>query len=93
MLVMTGKLRQHALTEWEGKKRTKLWVETLTARDNGGADDLQMHELFLDGDQSGKLPAQNGPVSLLVRAYAVGKLIKFSCSGIVPSAGPQAVKA
>jgi hypothetical protein len=93
MLVMTGKLRQHALTEWEGKKRTKLWVETVTPRDNGGADDLQMHELFLDGDQSAKLPPANGPLSLLVRAYAVGKLIKFSCTGLAPSVGPQSVKA
>jgi hypothetical protein len=93
MLVMTGKLRQSALTEWEGKKRTKLWLETLTPRDNGAVDDLQMHELFLDGDCTSKLPSPNASVSVVVRPYAVGKLIKFSCSGLAAPALPQAVKA
>jgi len=93
MLVMTGKLRQWSPTEFEGKKKTKLWVETFTPGEGGRPDDLKMHELFLEGDHGSELPAKDGAVSVLVRPYAVGREVKFACAGLVPVPAPQIRKA
>lgn len=92
MLVMTGKLRQASPTEFEGKKKTKLWVETVSPGEGGRPDDLKMHELFLEGDHMAKLPPKDGTVSVLVRPYAMNREVKFACAGLVPTAAPQPAK-
>lgn len=77
MIILSGTLRQFGINEFEGKKKTKLWVEHTTPRENG-VDDLKLEELFIDGDVTPSLPSQGSQVSVQVRPYAVGKGIKFS---------------
>ena len=84
-IVLTGKLRQSAPMEWEGNKKTKLWLEHEMARDNGPPD-LRIEELFLEG-QGHQLPEAGKNVSLFVRPYAAGKAVKFQAVGLVPATG------
>jgi hypothetical protein len=92
MITLTGTLRQSSATEYDGKKKTKIWVEHTAPRDNG-PDDLKLEELFLEGDLTPSLPPAGRPISVLVRPYALGKSIKFSAVGLAPSVPPIPVKA
>jgi hypothetical protein len=92
MITLTGTLRQFSATEYDGKKKTKIWVEHTAPRDNG-PDDLKLEELFLDGDLTASLPPSGKSISVQVRPYALGKSIKFSAVGFVPSVPPIPVKA
>lgn len=77
MITLTGTLRQFAPAEYDGKKKTKLWLEHTSARDNGPAD-LKLEELFLEGDHTAEMPSAGSQISIEVRPYAVGKGVKFS---------------
>jgi hypothetical protein len=92
MIILQGILRQAGLNEYEGKKKTKLWVEHTSPRENGVAD-LKLEELFLEGDCMAQLPKTGAEVSVSVRPYALGKIIKFSANALVPSGPPVPVKA
>lgn len=86
MITLTGTLRQFTTTEWEGKKKTKLWLEHTSARDNGPAD-LKLEELFLEGDITAQLPKSGSSLTVEVRPYVSGKSIRFSAVGIPPLSG------
>jgi hypothetical protein len=89
MITLTGTLRQFGPSEFEGKKKTKVWLEHTSERDNGPAD-LKLEELFLEGDLTASMPAAGSPISIIVRPYAVGKGVKFAA---VALAGKPAVVA
>jgi len=91
MVTLTGTLRQSSLNEFEGKKKTKLWVEHVTPRENG-VDDLKLEELFIEGDITPSLPRPGSPISVYVRPYAVGKGVKFSAISLPPAAPAVPVK-
>lgn len=94
MLILPGTLRQSLATEYDGKKKTKIWLEHTSPRENG-VDDLKMEELFIDGDVTPSLPKPGGQVSVYVRAYAVGKGVKYSAIALVgqnPPIPPTPVK-
>lgn len=91
MLTLTGVLRQATTNEFEGKKKTKLWVEHTSPRENG-VDDLKLEELFLDGDLTPSLPRSGSQISVYVRPYAVGKGVKFSAIALPPAAPAVASK-
>lgn len=91
MIALTGTLRQFSLNEFEGKKKTKLWVEHTTPRENG-VDDLKLEELFLEGDLTSSLPKSGSQISVQVRPYAVGKGVKFSAVGLALSSPAIAAK-
>jgi len=76
-LILTGTLRQHAPSEFEGKKKTKIWLEHTSERDNGPPD-LKLEELYLEGDHAAAMPSPGSQISIIVRPYAVGKGVKFS---------------
>lgn len=82
MITLTGTLRQFGASEYDGKKKTKLWVEHTSARENG-PDDLKLEELFLEGDLTPSLPPSGSPISIQVRPYAVGKGVKFSALSLI----------
>lgn len=77
MITLTGTLRQHAPSEFEGKKKTKVWLEHTSERDNGPPD-LKLEELYLEGDHAAQMPPAGSQISIIVRPYAVGKGVKFS---------------
>jgi hypothetical protein len=77
MITLTGTLRQHAPSEFEGKKKTKIWLEHTSERDNGPPD-LKLEELYLEGDHAAQMPPSGSQISIIVRPYAVGKGVKFS---------------
>jgi hypothetical protein len=93
MITLTGKLRQSGASEYDGKKKTKLWLEHVSARDNG-PDDLKLEELFMDGDLTPSLPPAGSEISIIVRPYAVGKGVKFAAIGLAakPAAVSSALK-
>lgn len=91
MITLTGTLRQASLNEFEGKKKTKLWVEHTSPRENG-VDDLKLEELFLEGDVTPALPRSGSPISVYVRPYAVGKGVKFSAISLPPASPATANK-
>lgn len=82
MITLTGTLRQFAPSEYDGKKKTKIWLEHTSERDNGPAD-LKLEELFLEGDHVSELPPAGSQISVIVRPYAVGKGVKFSALRLV----------
>lgn len=82
MITLTGTLRQFAPSEFEGKKKTKLWLEHTSPRDNGPAD-LKLEELYLEGDHTSEMPPAGSQIALEVRPYAVGKGVKFSALRLV----------
>lgn len=77
MIKLTGTLRQSSTVTYEEKLKTKLWIEHVTPRDNG-APDLKIEELFLDGDFTDKLPKSGSEISLVVRPYVSGRVVKYS---------------
>lgn len=81
MITLTGTLRQFAPSEFEGKKKTKLWLEHTSPRDNGPAD-LKLEELYMEGDHTAEMPAAGSTISVIVRPYASGKGVKFSALGL-----------
>ncbi len=81
MITLTGTLRQFGNSEFEGKKKTKVWLEHTSERDNGPAD-LKLEELFLEGDLTASMPVPGSPISIIVRPYAVGKGVKFAAVGL-----------
>jgi hypothetical protein len=83
MITLTGTLRQFGPSEFEGKKKTKVWLEHTSERDNGPAD-LKLEELFLEGDLTASMPSAGSPISIIVRPYAVGKGVKFAAVGLAP---------
>ena len=93
MITLTGKLRQSAPSEYDGKKKTKIWLEHTSERDNGPAD-LKLEELFMDGDLTPSLPSAGSEISVVVRPYAVGKGVKFSALRLVekPGTTPSTLK-
>lgn len=93
MITLTGKLRQSAPSEYDGKKKTKIWLEHTSERDNGPAD-LKLEELFMEGDLTPSLPAAGSEISVVVRPYAVGKAVKFSALRLVekPASIPSTLK-
>lgn len=93
MITLTGTLRQFGNSEFEGKKKTKLWLEHTSERENGPAD-LKLEELFLEGDLSASMPVPGSQISIIVRPYAVGKGVKFAAVGLAgkPAAVPSALK-
>lgn len=82
MITLTGTLRQFAPSEYDGKKKTKIWLEHTAPRDNG-PDDLKLEELFMDGDLTPSLPPAGSQISIIVRPYASGKAVKFSALRLV----------
>jgi hypothetical protein len=80
-LILTGTLRQFGSSEFEGKKKTKLWLEHTSERDNGPAD-LKLEELFLEGDLTSAMPSAGSQISIIVRPYVVGKGVKFAAVGL-----------
>jgi len=93
MITLTGTLRQHAPSEFEGKKKTKLWLEHTSERDNGPPD-LKLEELYLEGDHAAQMPPAGSTISVIVRPYAVGKGVKFSALALAgkPAAVPAPVR-
>lgn len=81
MITLTGTLRQSGLTEIEGKKKTRVWVEHTSPRENG-PDDLKLEEFWLDGDHISTLPKAGAQVSIPVRPYSSGKGVKFAAAGL-----------
>jgi hypothetical protein len=77
MITLTGTMRQFNATEYEGKKKTKIWLEHTSARDNG-PDDLKLEELFMDGDLTPMMPVAGSQITIIVRPYVVGKGVKFA---------------
>jgi hypothetical protein len=92
MIILQGILRQSGLNEYEGKKKTKLWVEHTSPRENG-VDDLKLEELFLEGDVMAQLPKPGAQIAVSVRPYSLGKGIKFSANALVLSGLPVVAKA
>lgn len=82
MITLTGTLRQFAPAEYDGKKKTKVWLEHTSPRENGPPD-LKLEELFMEGDLSPQMPAPGSEISIEVRPYAVGKGVKFSALRLV----------
>jgi hypothetical protein len=87
MITLSGILRQSGASEYDGKKKTKLWVEHTSSRDNG-PDDLKLEELFMDGDLTPSLPQAGQQISVVVRPYAVGKGVKFAAVGLAGKTAP-----
>jgi len=83
MITLHGILRQSGVNEYDGKKKTKVWVEHTAPRENG-VDDLKLEELFLDGDLSANLPKQGHIIGVQVRPYAGGKGVKFAALALAP---------
>jgi hypothetical protein len=91
MITLTGTLRQHAPSEFEGKKKTKIWLEHTSERDNGPPD-LKLEELYLEGDHAAQMPPAGSPISIIVRPYAVGKGVKFSALALAGKTAPVTSK-
>lgn len=89
MLTLTGTLRQAGVNEYEGKKKTRVWLEHTTPRENG-PDDLKLEEFWFDGDISPTLPPPGSQLSVHVRAYTVGKGVKFSAVDLAPQPAKSA---
>ena len=89
MITLTGTLRQFGASEFDGKKKTKVWLEHTSERDNGPAD-LKLEELFLEGDVTPALPSAGSQISVIVRPYAVGKGVKFAAVGLAQKTAPVA---
>jgi hypothetical protein len=83
MITLQGTLRQAGATEYEGKKKTRLWVEHTSPRENG-PDDLKLEEFWFDGDITATVPKPGSIVSLVVRPYTVGKGVKYSAVALQP---------
>ncbi len=91
MITLHGILRQSGVNEYDGKKKTKVWLEHTSPRENG-VPDLKLEELFLDGDCSSALPKAGGPIVVSVRPYAFGKGVKFAAIAVVPPGVPVLAK-
>lgn len=83
MITLQGMLRQAGVTEFEGKKKTRVWVEHTSPRENG-PDDLKLEEFWFDGDVVASLPKPGSQVAIAVRPYAVGRAVKFAAVGQAP---------
>lgn len=90
MITLTGKLRQAGQVEYDGNKKTKLWVEHEMERENGPPD-LRIEELFLDGHGIA-LPGRDETVTIVVRPYPSGKQVKFQAVKLVPLSPPSEAK-
>jgi len=88
MIILIGTLRQATLMTIKEEKKTKLWVEHISPRDNG-MDDLKIEELFLDGDILSELPKPGMHVEVAVRPWVSGRDIRFSASHVVGAKKPQ----
>lgn len=86
MIVLHGILRQSGKVSFDGKDKTKLWVEHESPRDNG-TNDLSIEELFLGPEVLEKLPKSGSPISLQVRPYPSGRGVKFSAIGLAGTSG------
>lgn len=82
MITLTGTLRQSGKVTFDGKDKLKVWVEHETPRDNG-ANDLKIEELFLPIEFQQSLPQNGQQISVVVRAYPVGRDVKFSAMSVV----------
>jgi hypothetical protein len=96
MLTVTGTLRQSGEITIKEKPFLKLWVECETPRENG-VGDLQIHEFLVPTEATGmpKLPEKGRPVSVDVRAYAMGRNVAFSAlavrsAALLPERGSKA---
>jgi hypothetical protein len=87
MIILQGTLRQSGVKEYEGKKKTRLWVEHTSPRDDG-PDDLKLEEMWLDGDHSASLPKPNSQIAVVVRPYSSGKEVKFATVGLAAQPAP-----
>jgi hypothetical protein len=83
MITLQGTLRQSGVNEYEGKKKTRVWVEHTSPRDDG-PDDLKLEEFWFDGDLTSTLPKPGTTLSVVVRPYTVGKGVKYAAISIVP---------
>lgn len=83
MIVLHGILRQSGLAEYEGKKKTRLWVEHTSPRENG-PDDLKLEEFWFDGDLTPQLPASGAQIAVSVRPYVSGRGVKFAAVAVQP---------
>lgn len=83
MIILHGTLRQSGVNEYEGKKKTRVWVEHTSPRENG-PDDLKLEEFWFEGDLSPALPPPGSQVGVVVRPYTVGKGVKFAAVELVP---------
>lgn len=90
MITLTGTLRQFNATEYDGKKKTKIWLEHTAQRDNG-PDDLKLEELFMDGDLTASLPPAGSQLAVEVRPYALGKAVKFSALRLAAKIGAVSI--
>jgi hypothetical protein len=82
MIVLHGTLRQAGQTEFEGVKKTKLWLEHTTPRENGPAD-LKLEELYLENLDPSTLPPFGSEIGVQVRPYAVGRAVKYAAVSLV----------
>lgn len=82
MITLTGTLRQSGAQEYEGKKKTRVWVEHTSPRENG-PDDLKMEEFWFEGDRTTGLPKPGSQISVIVRPYTMGKGVKFAAVDLV----------
>jgi hypothetical protein len=89
MLTINGTLRQHGELTITEKPFIKLWVEHETPRADG-VDDLQIVELLIPRDQCGPIPAKGAQIGVNVRAYPVGRDVKFQALGL--AGAPQPAK-
>ena len=80
MITLIGKLRQFAHAEYKGEKKTKLWVEHTSPRDDG-QDDLALVELFLNGHIDGLKAETN--IDIAVRPYPSGSKVAFQALKIL----------
>lgn len=82
MITLTGTLRQSGAQEYEGKKKTRVWVEHTSPRETG-PDDLKLEEFWFEGDVTPQLPKAGSQVSVVVRPYTMGKGVKFAAVSLV----------
>lgn len=84
MLTLTGKLRQSGEITIKDKPFQKLWIETLTPRQEGPPD-LELHELLIPADSVSSLPQNGNDVSVDVRAYAKGRDVAYAALAARPA--------
>ena len=84
MITLKGTLKQSGSVEYEGKKKTKLWIEHTVPKN--GIEEPRLEELYLEGDHTAALPKAGSAIELVVRPYAQGNVIKFAAIALVQKA-------
>jgi hypothetical protein len=87
MITLTGTLRQSGVVSISEKPQLKIWVEHIQERDNGGTPDLKIEEFFLPAETV--LPPSGAQISLVVRPWASGKIVRYSGVKLLPAQPPE----